>query len=63
MTRQQAEQFINAYNMLLTIPTKGEDTKTMANILAILEQLASSIQLVDEPSNPIDVEGVKVEEE
>ena len=62
MTRQQAEQFINAYNMLLTIPTKGEDTKTMANVLSILEQLGNSIQLIDE-SDPIDVEGEKIEEE
>lgn len=59
MTRQQAEQFINAYNMLLTISTKGDDTRTMANVLGIMEQLASSIQLVDDtPSiTPVDVNG------
>lgn len=48
MTRQQAEQFINAYNMLLTINTKGEDTRTMAKVLDLLEQLAGSIQLLEE---------------
>ena len=62
MTRQQAEQFINAYNMLLTIATKGEDTKTMANVLNIMEQLANTIQLVED--QPVDVpEDIKIEEE
>ena len=50
MTRQQAEQFISVYNALLTISTKGEDTKTMAQILAIMEQLANTIQVVEEPA-------------
>lgn len=53
MTRQQAEQFINAYNMLLTIHTKGEDTKTMAQVLSLMEQLADSIQLIENPT-PMD---------
>lgn len=50
MTRQQAEQFISVYNALLTISTKGEDTKTMANILIAMEQLANNIQIIEEPS-------------
>ena len=49
MTRQQAEQFISVYNALLTISTKGEDTKTMANILVAMEQLANTIQITEEP--------------
>jgi hypothetical protein len=66
MTRQQAEQFINAYNMLLTITTKGEDTKTMARVLDIMEQLANSIQLVEEPAisiEPVVEEAPKENEE
>ena len=50
MTRQQAEQFISVYNALLTISTKGEDTKKMAQILAIMEQLADTIQVIEEPA-------------
>lgn len=50
MTRQQAEQFINVYNALLTISTKGNDTKTMAQILAVMEQLADTIQVIEEPA-------------
>lgn len=50
MTRQQAEQFINVYNALLTISTKGNDTKTMAQILTVMEQLADSIQVMEEPA-------------
>lgn len=53
MTRQQAEQFINVYNALLTISTKGNDTKTMAQILAAMEQLADSIQIMEEPAPQI----------
>ena len=49
MTRQQAEQFINVYNALLTISTKGNDTKTMAQILTIMEQLANTVQVIEEP--------------
>lgn len=49
MTKQQAEQFINIYNALLTISTKGEDTKTMAQILMAMENLANQIKLVEEP--------------
>lgn len=48
MTRQQAEQFINVYNALLTISTRGNDTKTMAQVLAIMEQLADTIQVIEE---------------
>jgi len=50
MTRQQAEQFINVYNALLTISTKGNDTKIMAQILAVMEQLANTIQVIEEPA-------------
>ena len=50
MTRQQAEQFINVYNALLTISTKGNDTKTMAQILTVMEQLADTIQVIEEPA-------------
>lgn len=46
MTREQAEQFINVYNALLKISTKGEDTKLMAQILNIMENLANTIQVV-----------------
>ena len=49
MTRQQAEQFISIYNALLTIPTKGEATKTMAKILEGMENLANTIQVVEAP--------------
>lgn len=48
MTKQQAEQFINIYNALLTISTKGEDTKVMAKILEAMENLANSIQVIEE---------------
>lgn len=48
MTRQQAEQFINIYNALLTISTKGEDTKTMARILELMEQLANTIEVKED---------------
>lgn len=50
MTRQQAEQFISVYNALLTISTKGEDTKKMAQILGAMEQLADTIQVTEEPA-------------
>ena len=69
MTRQQAEQFFNAYNMLLTIATRGEDTRTMANVLSILEQLANSIQLIEEQPMPVfddepeEVEDIHIAEE
>ena len=53
MTRQQAEQFISVYNALLTISTKGEDTKAMAQVLAIMEQLANTVQVIDEPAPEI----------
>ena len=49
MTKQQAEQFISIYNALLTIPTKGDATKTMAKVLEMMEELANSIKLIDEP--------------
>lgn len=56
MTRKQAEQFITAYNMLLTISTRGEDTKTMGQVLTIMGQLANTIQLIEDPvENPIEV--------
>ena len=47
MTREQAEQFINAYNALLKISTKGEDTKLMAQILNIMENLANTVQVIE----------------
>ncbi len=49
MTRQQAEQFINIYNALLTISTKGEDTKTMGKVLDLMEQLANTIEVKEDP--------------
>lgn len=49
MTKQQAEQFISIYNALLTIPTKGDATKTMAKILESMENLANTIQVIEEP--------------
>lgn len=48
MTRQQAEQFISVYNALLTISTKGEDTKTMAKVLEALESLANTIIVTED---------------
>ena len=70
MTRQQAEQFIQAYNMLMTITTSGNDTKAMAQVLMIMEQLADTIQLIDEPApqpfstdENVNIEDVKIEEE
>ena len=58
MTRQQAEQFISVYNALLTISTKGEDTKTMAKVLEALESLASAIVVQEDEviSSPINNE-------
>ena len=61
MTRQQAEQFISVYNALLTISTKGEDTKTMGQILTAMEQLANTIKVIEEPA-PV-VEEPKMEGE
>lgn len=55
MTKQQAEQFISIYNALLTIPTKGDATKTMAKVLEMMEELANSIKLIDEPTMPAPV--------
>ena len=49
MTKQQAEQFIAIYNALMTISTKGEDTKTMSKILMAMEELANTIQVIEEP--------------
>lgn len=46
MTKEQAEQFITAFNALLTISTKGEDTRTMARVLDIMERLASTVQII-----------------
>lgn len=46
MTREQAEQFIAAFNALLTISTKGEDTRTMAHVLEIMEHLANTVTVV-----------------
>ena len=46
MTKEQAEQFIAAFNALLTISTKGEDTRTMAKVLDIMENLAKTVQLI-----------------
>lgn len=60
MTKQQAEQFINIYNALLTISTKGEDTKVMAKILEAMENLANSIQVVEE-SKPVEEPSAKGE--
>ncbi len=55
MTREQAQQFLNVYNALLTISTKGDDTKTMAGILQAMENLANSIEVKDEESSaPVD---------
>jgi len=50
MTRQQIEQFISVYNALLTIPTRGEDTKVMAQILTIMENLAKTIKVNEKPA-------------
>ena len=50
MTRQQAEQFIAVYNALMTISTKGEDTKTMGRVLMTMEDLANAIKVIDEPA-------------
>lgn len=60
MTKQQAEQFINIYNALLTISTKGEDTKVMAKILEAMENLANSIQVIEE-SKPVEEPSAKGE--
>ena len=49
MTREQAQQFINIYNDLMKISTKGEDTITMANILMGMQQLANSVEIIEEP--------------
>lgn len=48
MNRKQAEQFINIYNALLTISTKGEDTRTMGKILDAMQELANSIQVQED---------------
>ena len=56
MTRQQAEQFISVYNALLTISTKGEDTKTMAKVLEALESLANTIIVTEDEAPSSSVE-------
>ena len=61
MTRQQAEQFISIYNALLTISTKGEDTKTMAKVLSTMEELANNIE-VQQPQTPMAPTPAPVEE-
>ena len=63
MTRQQAEQFINIYNALLTISTKGEDTKTMSKILMMMENLANTIQVKEDQSATMPVAEPAVEGE
>lgn len=49
MTREQAQQFLEAYNTLLTIFTRGNDTRAMAHVLEIMERLANTIEII-EPS-------------
>ena len=49
MNRQQAQEFINIYNALLTISTKGEDTKVMGKILEAMEKLANTIEVKEDP--------------
>ena len=56
MTRQQAERFINIYNALLTISTKGEDTKTMSKVLEAMEELANNIQVQEPSAAPVENE-------
>lgn len=65
MTKQQAEQFISVYNALLTISTKGEDTKTMAQVLTVMEHLANNIKVTEEPTSIVEpvVEKPKMEGE
>lgn len=60
MTRQQAEQFISIYNALLTISTKGEDTRTMGKVLDIMQSLANTIEVKEDP-NPVVEEKVEGE--
>ena len=48
MTRQQAQDFINIYNALLTISTKGEDTKVMSKVLEAMENLANTIEVKED---------------
>ena len=48
MTRQQAQDFINIYNALLTISTKGEDTKVMSKVLEAMENLANTIDVKED---------------
>ena len=60
MTRQQAEQFISVYNALLTISTKGEDTKIMAKVLEAIEYLVNTIKIQEDPAPVFEPE---VEEE
>jgi len=59
MTRQQAEQFISIYNALLTISTKGEDTRTMGKVLDIMQSLANTIEVKEDPNPAVEekVEG------
>ena len=49
MTREQAEKFIGIYNALMEISTKGKDTKTMADVLRTMEELANTIEVKEEP--------------
>ncbi len=61
MTRQQAEQFINIYNALLTISTKGEDTKTMSKVLEAMEELANNVQVQEPSAAPVENENAEGE--
>lgn len=44
MTQEQYNQLVEIFNALGEIPTKGEDTITMANCLVALRNLLVSIK-------------------
>ena len=48
MTQEQFTFFQRIYNTLLTISTMGEDTVKMADCLRALQQLAQSIEIIEE---------------
>lgn len=48
MTQEQLMQLQRIYNTFLTIETKGENTLIMADCLRALQQLAQSIEIIEE---------------
>lgn len=48
MTQEQLLRLQRIYNTFMTIETKGENTLIMADCLRALQQLAQSIEIIEE---------------